>query len=72
MCAVTANAVNAAGEDVSFLATDFHGYSNDEWAGSRAERSHPCPLRQESVYILICCIPQKGACVMGCLRAGLF
>lgn len=30
MCAVIANAVSAAGEDVSFLAADFHGYSNDE------------------------------------------
>lgn len=27
---VIANAVSAAGEDVSFLAADFHGYSNDE------------------------------------------
>lgn len=30
MCVVTANATNAAGEDVSLLAADFHGYSNDD------------------------------------------
>lgn len=51
MCPVT-----AAGENVSFLAANFGGYSSREWAGSKAESSHPCPLTHP---LLLQC-PREG------------